>query len=751
MKEIKIFIDSSVDKNEFELEREKLGSFINGLNRKYIKQGIFIDLYDCETVSNQMRAEGSQKQHDDYIENEADATFFMFFKKAGEFTLHELQIARDALVNQKRPDIFTYFKVVGDDIEQTDQIKKAVDIIANSYGHYFSKFTDVDTIKLGMLQYIADKLNDGSSVTIYDGEFYVNDTKIDGIELDNIFAYQNNSEYKRLKEKLSELDDKINEAIKNKQFKDIETFTQQKETAEKVFAKLESDILNMIINMQKEMQKGNINPVRMQAYQLLEMGKIKEAQKLIPIGILKARSENLLLKNQIQQQDNKDLVENAKVRIETLKLDVSNSDRFNMMADTYESIIENAFLCYDDVFIYDYCSFLDKQNNSPKAYEVGKKLEGLYLLNENKFEKSDFASLYNLLGIICGNLSLHKKQENYFKKSITINEQLVKIDLIGFDTYKANLACDYDIAGCFYDTQGNTEQALYYLVRAIKIREQLAKENPKKYNQNLATSYNNAGVCYKNQGDFKHAEHYYTKAIDIDERLSEENPKKYNQNLATSYNNAGNFYSDHGNIKQAEFYYIKAIEIREKLAKDNPERYNADLADSYNNAGNFYYKQGNNQVANYYYSKALVLFEQFAEKSCLAIIYNNLAVFYKEQGKTIKAEHYLIKAIEIREQLAKDNPEKYNSGLATSYNNAGNFYSAQDDVKKAECYYIKVIKIRKQLVKYNPERYNADLADSYYSYGFFTDNEEYFDKALTLAKTQPDNPYCRRIISTLEN
>ena len=510
-----------------------------------------------------------------------------------------------------------------------------------------------------MLQYIADKLNDGSSVTIYDGEFYVNDTKIDGIELDNIFAYQNNSEYKRLKEKLSELDDKINEAIKNKQFKDIETFTQQKETAEKVFAKLESDILNMIINMQKEMQKGNINPVRMQAYQLLEMGKIKEAQKLIPIGILKARSENLLLKNQIQQQDNKDLVENAKVRIETLKLDVSNSDRFNMMADTYESIIENAFLCYDDVFIYDYCSFLDKQNNSPKAYEVGKKLEGLYLLNENKFEKSDFASLYNLLGIICGNLSLHKKQENYFKKSIMINEQLVKIDLIGFDTYKANLACDYDIAGCFYDTQGNTEQALYYLVRAIKIREQLAKENPKKYNQNLATSYNNAG--------------------------------------------------------------------------------------------NFYYKQGNNQVANYYYSKALVLFEQFAEKSCLAIIYNNLAVFYKEQGKTIKAEHYLIKAIEIREQLAKDNPEKYNSGLATSYNNAGNFYSAQDDVKKAECYYIKAIKIRKQLVKYNPERYNADLADSYYSYGFFTDNEEYFDKALTLAKTQPDNPYCRQIISTLEN
>ena len=119
MKEIKIFIGSSVDKKEFEIEREKLGSFINGLNRKYVKQGIFIDFYDCETVSNKMRVEGSQKQHDDYIEKEADATFFMFFKKAGEFTLHELQVAHDALVRENRPDVFTYFKVVGDDIEQT--------------------------------------------------------------------------------------------------------------------------------------------------------------------------------------------------------------------------------------------------------------------------------------------------------------------------------------------------------------------------------------------------------------------------------------------------------------------------------------------------------------------------------------------------------------------------------------------------------------------------------------------------------
>ena len=254
MKKIKIFIGSSVDKKEFEIEREKLGSFINGLNREYIKRGIFVDLYDCETVSNKMRSEGSQKQHDDYIKNEADATFFMFFKKAGEFTLHELQVARDALVNKNRPDIFTYFKVVGDDIEQTDEIKKAVDVIANSYGHYFSKFTDADTIKLAMLQYIVEKLNDGSSVTINDATVYVNNTKIDGISIDNIFAYQNNTEYKKLQQDIDDLTVSIDKAIENKQFDNIESLTVQKEEKEKLLAKLENDILNMLIKMQKELK-----------------------------------------------------------------------------------------------------------------------------------------------------------------------------------------------------------------------------------------------------------------------------------------------------------------------------------------------------------------------------------------------------------------------------------------------------------------------------------------------------------------
>ena len=747
-----------------------------------------------------MKTEGSQKQHDNYIENESDATFFMFFKKAGEFTMHELQVARDALVNKNRPDIFTYFKVVGDDIEQTDEIKKAVDVIANSYGHYFSKFTDVDTIKLGMVQYIVEKLNDGSSVTINDATVYVNNTKIDGISIDNIFAYQNNTEYKKLQQDIDDLTVSIDKAIENKQFDNIESLTVQKEEKEKLLAKLENDILNMLIKMQKELKKGNTDPICVRAYQLLEMGKIKEAQALFPIDVLKAKSKNLFLKNEILQQENSDIVEYAKIRIEALNLDVSNPDRFKMIEDTYETVIENAFICYDNEFVYDFSVFLDDQNKSQKAYEIARRLEGLYLFSGDKFEKFEVANLYNNLGVICENLPLYYEQEDYYLKAIGIRENLVKTNP---DRFNPDLATSYNNVGVFYDEQGKPNKAEDYFFKAIEIYEDLVKTNPERFNPDLAMSYNNAGVFYDEQGKpnkaedcfFKaigiredlvktnperfnldlassyndagnfyskqgkpnKAEDYYLKAIEICEDLSESNPARFNPHLATSYNNAGAFYKNHGNPQKAESFYLKAIGIREDLVKTNPERFNLDLATSYNNAGNFYSDQGEPNKAKDYYLKAIKIRKDLAENNPdrfnpdLADSYNNAGAFYSDQGNPQKAEEYYLKAIKIREGLVGNNPDRFNPDLADSYINAGIFYSNQGNSQKAEDYYLKAIKIREDLAINNADYPISGLAISYYNYAALTKNKKYFYMALKIAQLQPDAPYCKEIIDKLKS
>ncbi|MBR5478764.1 MAG: tetratricopeptide repeat protein, partial [Clostridia bacterium] len=92
----------------------------------------------------------------------------------------------------------------------------------------------------------------------------------------------------------------------------------------------------------------------------------------------------------------------------------------------------------------------------------------------------------------------------------------------------------------------------------------------------------------------------------------------------------------------------------------------------------------------------------------------------------------------------------YNSGLAMSCNNAGAFYNNQGQSDKAEEYYLKSIGIYEKLASENPDRYEPDLAAIYFNYAIFRKSDDMFEKALALAKTQPDHPMCKEIIAALE-
>lgn len=733
MKKIKIFIGSSVDKREFELEREKLGSFINGLNRQLIDRGIYVDFYDCETVSNKMTAEGSQRQHDDYIEKEADATFFMFFKKAGEFTLHELEIAHKTLLAQKRPDIFTYFKVVGDDIEETEQIKKAVDVIANSYGHYFSKFSDVDTIKLGMLQYITERLNDGSEVTLNKGTICINDMPIDGISLENIFAYQNNREYKRLLSEVKDLDEKINAAIEEKDFDSLEKYTNEKGEAEKTLSKLETDILNMLIDMQRELKKDDADPMRMKAYQLLEAGKIKEAQKLFPLEVLESKANNLLLKKELAKREHEELVENAKVRIKALSLDTSNKNRFSEIEKTYISVLESAIFVEDVDFVYEYAVFLKGQNKIKEAYKAGKRLEGLILVNPEITDELNKSVIYDFLGCLCNEIPSKKEEaENYYLASINAKEKLAAEDP---ELVADKLATAYNNLGLFYQRQCEPEKAEGYYLAAINAREKLAAEHPERYDSDLAGNYNNAGAFYCYQNNPAKAEGFFLSAIKIQERLAAKDPESFEGDLAMSYYNFGIFYDNLNDTQKAESYYLAAIKACEELAVKNPARFEPNLAMCYGNAALFYQECGNPEKAELFCLTAIEIYERLSYENpeCfepyLANNLNNAGIIYMMQNNSEKAEIYFSDAIEIREKLVLINQERYEPDLAESYINAGSFYSNISRAEKAEHFYLAAIKIYKRLAAKNPEGFEQHLAKSYLNAGVLYQNQRDFKNA----------------------
>lgn len=156
MKTVRVFIGSSIVDLEF--ERMALMSYIQTLNNKLHERGAFIEGYACEETSNAMCNGGSQMPHNEYIAHKCDIAIFMFYRKAGEFTLKELELARQAFIEKGKPNIYVFFKTENDTPVENDEIRRTLELVVNEYGHYYKLFDDVNDIKLQLLYCLKELL-----------------------------------------------------------------------------------------------------------------------------------------------------------------------------------------------------------------------------------------------------------------------------------------------------------------------------------------------------------------------------------------------------------------------------------------------------------------------------------------------------------------------------------------------------------------------------------------------------------------
>ena len=175
--------------------------------------------------------------------------YFPIFEKAGEYTLHELDLAWDLLNDKNKPDVYIFFKTTGTEPMDTAEIKKAVDKIANTYGHYYKPFKENDTIKIELLKYISEALDCGQNILIEDGKVYFDGTEITEISLDNVFAYQNNKDYQNLKKEIAEIKEKIKAAAQSEDYDALIKLNREREQKEKAYADLEKNILEIITKL----------------------------------------------------------------------------------------------------------------------------------------------------------------------------------------------------------------------------------------------------------------------------------------------------------------------------------------------------------------------------------------------------------------------------------------------------------------------------------------------------------------------
>ena len=659
MKKIKIFLASSIV--EFANERMEIENFIRNISDKFEDNyNIKLQPLLCENFDDAYSIVRKQEEYNEKI-RESEFCFFIFFTRVGEFTREEFDVAREQFEKTGKPKIYTYFKIV-EEGQAEQSVYDFMNQLDKTFSHYYGTFSHIDTIKLRILLSLKMQEMDFVEIKLESGDCVIDGKRVMSIE--NVSEFAHNENLEKLQKELSELEKEYFELkpLYDKGSNDEEFYKRysliasRRQYLKDEIDELQKLIFTVSVRMIKDDAHGTISERQKSAYRLFEKGDYEGCMSVLDSNDIDSDFHRDMARLEGQKITLcRKYIKEHKTAIDILCSMKNYEKRFEEIEERYKKIIPYILeLKIETDIAIDYASYLNDQGKDSMALPIIEKLIEICC------DEADLAEVYNLSGIIYNNINKISKAEEYYLK-------------------------------------------------ATAIREQLAKENPNRYNADLAMSYNNAGVFYDEQGQINKAEEYYLKAIAIYEKLACENPERYNADLAVSYNNAGIFYSDQGQAGKAEEYYLKAIAIGEQLAKENPNRYNADLAMSYNNAG----------------------------------------VFYDEQGQINKAEEYLLKAIAIIEQLAKENPEHYNSYLATSYNNAGVFYTEQDKINKAEEYYLKAIAIREQLVRENPERYNPDLAVSYLNYGFLTKDINMLQKALELAKTRPDHPICRQIIDML--
>jgi len=741
-KTIKIFLGSSV--LEFKNERMDIENFIFRLSRQFEKAyHISIEPLLCEGFDDAYSKIRKQEEYNEKVRG-SDFCFFIFFTKAGEFTREEFEVARKQFEDSGKPKIYTYFKELGDETAE-ESLFAFMNELEREFGHYYSTFEHIDTVKLRILLHLKLQEMDFLEIRM-DGDACLVDGK-KALSLANVPAFANNRLFLEMKQELMEVEERYF-ALKARyeartatpeEERDYIEIATKRQTLIDGIEELQKHIFNMSLRICQDEERGEITLRQREAYRLFEAGDLEGANRILDFAEMKNDYQRrTAIRKAEQKKDAAIFVREGRTKIDVLTAMHHLSTRFEEIEAIYDEITAVALEEQVELdTVIDFAWFLWEQNKQTKAYDIAKQAIALADGDEQT------ARLYHLLGVACSDMTGHSAEAaEYYRQAIAIWERLAAGNPERFESALAGI---YNNAGVFYDDQGQPALAEEYYRKAIAIHERLAAGNPERFEPDLADSYNNAGVFYKNQGQPALAEEYYRKAIAIYERLAAGNSDRFEPDLAMSYNNTGVFYKNQGQPALAEKYYRKAIAIYERLAAGNPARFEPDLAMSYNNAGAFYNDQGQPTQAEEYYRKAIAIRERLAAgnperfEPDLAMSYNNAGAFYNDQGQPTQAEEYYRKAIAIRERLAAGNPERFEPELAGSYNNAGVFYVDQGQPTQAEGYYRKAIAIYERLAVGNPERFEPDLAMSCNNAGNFYDDqgqptqaEEYYRKAIAI-------------------
>ena len=711
MTTIHIFLGSSLD--ELHLDRMEMGNYVRKLNDIYRDRGVYIKLYECEDENAAMVKGRKQEEYNEEI-RQSDIFLVLFYNKAGQYTIEEFHEAYKQFQKTGAPAILTCFRQ-GEGYAPEQSVLEFMDELGKQLGHYFKRYTHIDSVKLTLLlQMKLMKLD--VPIEVEESLITVGGTPV--LTLKNIPMWAENIDFQSLKKQYQAcerayLDAKAatTDPITDPVFLQA---SKQWHEAKKALRKLEQELFAIALKIEEKSNDGTLTERQRKAYELMEQGDTEGAGKIMDLReILDDAKQIEAWKQQMNQQADKKLEQNVQellLRIEILKTQVQNPSRFEEIQETFEEAVgieERNHL--KKIAMREYVAYLDDQNDYTRAIQLAERYMECV---ESNGDKRDIADAANLLGNLYAKTNQLELAKQEYLRAKEIREQLAAENP---SAYQSDLAMSCNNLGILYKNTNRMDKAEQEYLRAKEIREQLVAENPSAYQPDLADTCYNLGNLYSDTNRMELAEQEYLRAKEIYEQLVVENPSAYLPDLASTCNNLGVLYKDTNWIDKAEQEYLKAKEIYEQLAAENPSAYQPDLAKICHNLGILYASTNRMDKAEQEYLRAKEIREQLtiehpsAYRPDLAKSCNNLGILYASTNHIDKAEQEFLQAKEIYEQLAAEHPSAYQLDLARSCNNLGILYAKTNRMDKAEQEFLQAKEIYEQLVKISPEQYMSDL------------------------------------------
>ncbi len=471
---VKLFLASSI--TDLKEDRLYLGDFFNTLNNIYENRDLFFKLIKCETYDNSIALEGKQAQYDAEI-CDSELCFFLFFKKVGDYTRHEFEVAMESFRATHKPKVVTYIKYVNSLDEVQQDVKAFMGELETNLKHYYSVYDHIDTLKLQMLLQIQNLGLDSSVLDMKNGEFLLNGKTVTTCEHVPMFAgnaeygalqaeYQQvNEEYVTLKAQF--LLDGENEAVEAAYFKIANKRATQKEQLETK----EKELLAYAQALAEKSGAENLTARQINGYRLVEQGKYDEALKILDKADIfweidrdLQALQQLDSARQVVLQGLQQKVNELMQRIEVLQAQSVTPEVIADIYETFEKVYDiTVTQNLDKEVLYGYAVFLAEQNNYSKAIAVGECYLNCCDDQSDLAKPEEYAGIYHLLACLYHSTNHPKKSEEYYLKAIELCEDLCQINP---QAYRADLARIYSIFAGFYRSINNKKKAAIYYKKA---------------------------------------------------------------------------------------------------------------------------------------------------------------------------------------------------------------------------------------------------------------------------------------------